>query len=120
MNSKGNNGQNLGKNIRYLRKLKGWTQKELAAKLGCSQAVVAAYEHNRRLPLTDKIILMTQLFGVSYDQLFGTKNAIKTAPTKSGKLWKRFEQAENLPPHDKTVLIKMIDGLLEQQKHRSR
>jgi len=112
------NGKDLGKNIRYLRKLKGWTQKDLAQKLNCSQAVVASYENNKRWPLSEKIITMANLFGVSYDQLFGVQKLRTTGPAKNSKLWKRFEEADKLPPHDKTVLIRMIDGLLREQKQK--
>ena len=116
MKKSNHNGNDLGKNIRYLRKLKKWTQKDLAEKLGCSQAVIASYESNKRQPLTEKIILMANIFGVSYDQLFGARAFKNAGQAKNSKLWKIFEQADNLPPHDKTVLIKMIDGLLKQQK----
>ena len=107
---------NLGNNIRFFRKEKGWTQKDLATKLGCSQAVIASYEKETRTPLADKIIVMAQLFNVSFNELFGVQNNIKIKQPKNSKLWKKFEEIDKLPPHEKTVLIKMIDGLLAQKK----
>ena len=106
----------LAKNIRYLRKLKGWTQQDLAKRLGCSQALVASYEAGKRQPLTEKLTKLTELFGVTYDQIYGLKGMRTSGMPKNNKLWKRFEEASKLPPHEKTVLIKMIDGLLEQNK----
>lgn len=107
----------LGENIRSFRKNKGWTQKDLAQKLECSQTVVAAYENNRRMPLADKIIQMAELFNVSYDQLFGSTETKPTvAKSKTTKLWKLFEEVDSLPPQEKTVLIKMIEGLIASSK----
>jgi len=108
----------LGQNIRTLRKQKGWTQVDLSKRLGCSQTVIAAYENNRKKPLADKIIQMAHLFDVSYDQLLGASSEQMQQPKKAkvSKLAKMFEEVESLPAQEKTVLIKMIDGLLA--KHR--
>jgi transcriptional regulator with XRE-family HTH domain len=110
------NETNLGENIRYLRKLKKWSQQDLAEKLSCRQTMIANYESNYRKPSTKRLILLANLFGVNYDQLFGKKANRKKDPKKHSKLWDRFEEADKLPPQDKTVLIKMIDGLLSQRK----
>lgn len=45
----------IGENIRKYRKEKGLTQKELAERLGVSQAMITQYENGKRIPKIDTI-----------------------------------------------------------------
>ena len=42
-----------GQNLKYLRKLRGWTQEEFANKLGIKRSLVGAYEEERADPRID-------------------------------------------------------------------
>ena len=42
-----------GQNLKYLRKLRGWTQEEFAAKLGIKRSLLGAYEEERAEPRID-------------------------------------------------------------------
>jgi transcriptional regulator with XRE-family HTH domain len=112
-----NNGYNLGKVIRTLRKTSGLTQAELAQKLACSQALVVQYEKGESRPSADKLPLIATALNVTIDQLYEGYSEPKEAATpKDPKLWKRFEKLQKLPPHEKSTVLKMIDGLLTQKK----
>ena len=52
-----------------LRKKNGWSQEELAEKLGVSRQAVSKWESAQTVPDLDKILLMARLFGVSTDYL---------------------------------------------------
>ena len=39
-----------GKNLKYLRKLRGWTQEEFSAKLRIKRSLLGAYEEERAEP----------------------------------------------------------------------
>jgi len=54
-------------NLKYLRKQKGWTQSELAERLGVKRAVIGAYEEKRADPRLSLIQLICQLFEISMD-----------------------------------------------------
>ena len=41
---------NAGKNLRHLRKQRGWTQEEFANKLNIKRSLVGAYEEERAEP----------------------------------------------------------------------
>jgi transcriptional regulator with XRE-family HTH domain len=111
----------IGTNIRLFRKQKGLTQVELAQKINCSQAIVTAYENNRKKPAIDTLSNLADSLGVTIDQIVG-----KEAPSKTGekikkpKLWKKFEQIDQLPDTDKRTVFRMIDGLLTQKNQGSR
>ncbi len=58
-----------GKNLRYLRKLRGWTQEEFAAKLKIKRSLIGAYEEERAEPRLDVLENMCSIFKLSLDEL---------------------------------------------------
>ena len=61
----------LAQNIQTLRQEKGWTQEELAQKLGCSFDTVQAYECCKREPACKVMVALERVFGVTGAQLYG-------------------------------------------------
>lgn len=59
----------LGEKITALRKKCGWSQEELASQLGISRQSVSKWESGASIPDMDKIITLSNLFGVSTDYL---------------------------------------------------
>ena len=57
--------------IRDLREDHDWTQKQLAAKLNCSQQVYSNYELGQRDIPTDILIKLARLYGVTTDYILG-------------------------------------------------
>lgn len=105
----------LSQNIRLLRKQAGLTQIELAEKLGCTQGIITAYENGLKQPSVDKIELLAQALHVSLNVLMGHEEIKTTDAPKSPKLWKRFEQLQQLPDADKRAVFRMIEGLAAQR-----
>lgn len=60
---------NAGKNLRYLRKLRGWTQEEFANKLGIKRSLVGAYEEERADPRLDVLQVVSEIFKLTLDEL---------------------------------------------------
>jgi len=58
-----------GKNLRYLRKLRGWTQEEFANKLKVKRSLIGAYEEERAEPRLDVLEIMCSIFKLSLDEL---------------------------------------------------
>lgn len=58
-----------GKNLRYLRKLRGWTQEEFANKLKIKRSLVGAYEEERAEPRLDVLENLCSIFKLSLDEL---------------------------------------------------
>lgn len=68
----------VGNNIRILRERKKFTQEILAVKLqvnGCdiTRSAVAKIEVGQRHIYPDEIILIKQILGVTYDEIFDVK-----------------------------------------------
>ena len=58
-----------GQNLKYLRKLRGWTQEEFATKLGIKRSLVGAYEEERADPRLDVLEIVADIFKLSLDEL---------------------------------------------------
>jgi len=58
-----------GQNLKYLRKLRGWTQEEFATKLGIKRSLIGAYEEERADPRLDVLEIVSELFKLSLDEL---------------------------------------------------
>ena len=59
----------LSEKIFNLRKKNGWSQEELAEKCGVSRQSISKWESNLSTPEINKILLLSELFGVSTDYL---------------------------------------------------
>ncbi len=58
-----------GQNLKYLRKLRGWTQEEFASKLGIKRSLIGAYEEERADPRLDVMEIICEIFKVTLDEL---------------------------------------------------
>jgi transcriptional regulator with XRE-family HTH domain len=56
-------------NLKYLRKLRGWTQEEFANKVGIKRSLVGAYEEERAEPNYEVLETVSDLFKVTIDDL---------------------------------------------------
>ena len=58
-----------GQNLKYLRKLRGWTQEEFATKLGIKRSLIGAYEEERADPRLEVLEVLADIFKLSLDEL---------------------------------------------------
>ena len=68
----------LAEKISTLRKKNGWSQEELAERLDVSRQSVSKWESGQSVPELDKIVQMSELFGVSTDQLIKDEELLQT------------------------------------------
>ncbi|MDO4564349.1 MAG: helix-turn-helix domain-containing protein [Clostridia bacterium] len=66
-----NDAQSMGKRIAMLRKEKGWTQEQLAEKLGVSAQAVSKWENDVSCPDITLLPLLASTLGVTTDELLG-------------------------------------------------
>jgi transcriptional regulator with XRE-family HTH domain len=58
-----------GKNLKYLRKLRGWTQEEFANKLKIKRSLLGAYEEERAEPRIEVLETVSSIFKITLDEL---------------------------------------------------
>lgn len=105
---------NISDNIKKYRKARGYTQEELAEKLGVSPNSVSAWEIGRNKPLMDKVTIMAKLFNVKSSDIIGdsleeNENNIlsiydKLEPLRQKRVYS-FAEAQLSQQNRKTAII---------------
>jgi transcriptional regulator with XRE-family HTH domain len=80
-----------GKNLKYLRKLRGWTQEEFANKLKIKRSLLGAYEEERAEPRIEVLEIIGNMFKISLDELL----LKDIASAKGGTYLDRRRQLKN-------------------------
>ena len=78
---------NMGEKILNMRKARGWSQEDLAVRVGVSRQAVSRWESGTAKPDAEKIIAICDLFGVSADYLL--RDIAGQAAAEEGKEKKR-------------------------------
>ena len=63
----------FGRKLRAYRKLKHWTQTELAKEVGVSVAIIGSLERGTRIPTQDMLRRLKYALSVSEQELFGSE-----------------------------------------------
>lgn len=78
-----------------LRKEKGFSQEQLAEKIGVSRQAVSKWERSEASPDTDNLIMLARLYEVSLDELLRTEDEIPKPEAQT-------EQNEEIPPENES------------------
>ncbi|MGN1123106.1 MAG: helix-turn-helix domain-containing protein [Eubacterium sp.] len=78
------------------RKANGYSQEELALKIGVSRQAISKWERSESSPDTDNLISLANLYGVTIDELLNGTSAPKSAPGKGRKYAKHLLKRHRL------------------------
>lgn len=106
----------LADKIITLRKKNGWSQEELAEKVGVSRQAISKWESAQSVPDLDKILRMSEIFGVTTDFLLKdeieieeyTGSTAQDSPLRSVSM----EEANTYLAFKKTASVKIAIGVL--------
>ncbi len=105
----------FGQRLAELRKAAGFTQVELAAKLGISQRMVAYYESPNATPPANLLPAIATVLGVSIDDLFGrTTNRHLAKQDGDSRLRRRLVAIEKLDVAEKRQVLQLLDAFIER------
>jgi transcriptional regulator with XRE-family HTH domain len=105
--------ESLGERLGRLRKQKGFTQVELAEKMGIIQSLVSDYERDKLRPHPEMIVRFAVALDVSTDEILGLARTAKAnGTTKNRRLLRRLQQIDKLAKRDQDALIRTIDAFL--------
>jgi len=108
--------ETFGQHLARLRKNKGYTQVELAEKLGVIQVLISDYERDKLRPYHEMVIRFAQALEVSTDELLGFKAPKDKSNGVSLKILRRVKRIEALPPAQQKILLQTIDTFLKGAK----
>ena len=105
-------------NIRTLRKSNGWTQTELAQRLGTSQKVITSYETGAKKPPIKRLPHLAHVPGVTIEEIIGvapfTVNEDTPHTHKNSRVAKMQQLYEQLNPDEQRVILKQVRTLATQ------
>lgn len=106
------NGETIGQRLARLRKQHGYTQVELAEKMGTRQVLISAYETDRASLSAEMAVRLAMALDITTDELLHPKVKKKAAKKPSLKIARRMEQIESLPQRKQDALLTTIDAFI--------
>ena len=97
--------ETVGQRLARLRKERGWTQVELAERLGIIQSLISDYERDRLRLNPAMVVRFAAALEITTDELL--------QPKAAQTVLRRLERIESLPQHQQNTLLKTIDGFLK-------
>jgi len=103
----------LAHRLARIRKERGFTQVELAEKIGIIQGLVSDYERGKLRPHPEMLSRFATALQVSTDELLGLEPATKSnASPVDRRFLRRLRAIKGLPKRDQEALLRTIDAFL--------
>ncbi len=104
----------IGDKIQTLRKQHGWSQQQLAKKIGTSGPIVGRYERGEMTPSVDVAKKLADTFDVTLD--FLVDDTGRTAEIKDKAMLQRIMEIQALDTEDQKTIVHVLDSLLRDAK----
>lgn len=110
---------NLSEKIMDLRKRSGWSQEELAARLGVSRQSVSKWEIGESVPDIDRIIRMSELWDVSTDYLLKENGPLRQRDAAGNAFWQEDqEESASMIGRRKRMLSRWQEKMVQRSSVR--
>ncbi len=107
----------FGERLAALRKKRGWTQPQLAERLGITVMMVTYLERRAKNPTAKTVEQIAQVFGVPINALLGSAKIVSNGAHKPGppsRLEELTEQLAQLPRSKQKTVVEMLEGFLQK------
>lgn len=102
----------ISRRLAEIRRSRGLTQVDLAAKLGLNQPLVSQYERGEIRMHGSLVAAFAKALRVSSDELLGLQPSKGNGLPKDRRFLRRLEKIESLSRRDKQALLRTIDRFL--------
>ena len=103
----------IGKSIAKARKAAGFSQVELAEKLGVPQQHVSKWETISAGISTENLVKICDILSISSDELLGLKEMV--AIPEAGKVRRTFEAVAQLPKKQQDKILDVVQAFVDQK-----
>lgn len=107
---------NFAEKLCVLRNQSGYSQEQLAEKMGVSRQAVSKWESGATLPETEKIIQLSDLFDVSTDFLLRDAPIDRSRDTLDRVVFKFLGSAQEMDGISKNLIDIMQDGIIDDDE----
>jgi transcriptional regulator with XRE-family HTH domain len=104
----------IGDKIQTLRKQHGWSQQQLAKKIGTSGPIIGRYERGEMTPSVEVAKKLADTFDVTLDYLVDDTG--KAAEIKDKAMLQRIMDIQALDTEDQKTIVHVLDSLLRDAK----
>lgn len=109
----------LGERLKQLRQERGWSQAELAAKVGADAGQISRYENGRMTPSAEAVVKIAEVLDVTTDYLLVETSPRRSPHAPENILGDRLAVVAELADDDLGVLRSVIDGLVAKTRLRA-
>jgi transcriptional regulator with XRE-family HTH domain len=115
----GDDIMSLRDRVHELRKERGWSQAELASRIGADAGQISRYENGRITPSADAIVRLAEAFDVTTDYLL-----VETAPRRplhapEDALGDKLADLASLNDNERALVLGVIDAITTKAKLRA-
>jgi len=109
--------ETFSKRIEEVRNIKGWSQADLAKKLGTSAPVIGRYERAVTAPSIEVSRKIADALDVTLDYMTDPDSELDAV--KDQEMLNRLNQLGALPSEDRIRIIELVDALIRDSKARA-
>jgi transcriptional regulator with XRE-family HTH domain len=109
----------LAERIHTARKRSGFSQQELALKMGVPQQTVANLERSSKVIKTDTLLKLCAILEVSADELLGIKPIENKSKAPEGRCRKVFKMVSDLPRRQQERIISVVEDLVSSSLNKA-
>jgi len=111
--------ESLGGRLARIRKERGLTQNQVAARTGLTQVLISDYERGRLRLTADMVVRFAVALEITTDELLRPPHKSPAPPKRqpSLRLMRRIEQIESLPVYEQRALLTTIDQFIAAAQH---
>jgi transcriptional regulator with XRE-family HTH domain len=102
--------------LRDLRKSRGWSQGQLAQKIGADLQRVSKYERGVIWPTMELMVSIAKVFDVTVDFLIRDDKNAAIGKIKNQELLNQLEQINDLPEEDQKTVVSFLDAFIKRRK----
>ncbi len=106
----------LARQLHNLRRERGWSQPELAAKVESSTTMIGRYERGEMIPAVDTVAKLAEVFGVTMDHLYHGSGPTDVVRDKS--MAERLKSFATLTSAEQAHILTTFDALVRDAKAR--
>ncbi len=102
--------------LKKLRKNRGWSQGQLAQKIGADLQRISKYERGVMWPTMELMVRIAKAFEVTVDYLIRDEGNAAISKIKNQTLLHQIEEINNLPDEEQQTVISFLDAFIKRKK----
>jgi transcriptional regulator with XRE-family HTH domain len=106
----------IAERLKTLRTEAGWSQTELAERIGSDGRQVSRYENGRITPSLEALVRIAETFNVSVDYLVIEDAHRRPLHSAQNILGDKLADLATLEPDDQAAMLKVLDALVMKHK----